>query len=45
VVWRVSWSVFGNVLAVADGSNTVTLWKEAVDGEWAQVSADAAGGA
>jgi protein transport protein SEC13 len=42
-VWRVSWSVFGNVLAVADGNNTVTLWKESLDGQWAQVSADAAG--
>jgi protein transport protein SEC13 len=42
VVWRVSWSVFGNVLAVADGSNAVTLWKEAVDGKWSQVSDDAA---
>ena len=41
-VWRVSWSVFGNVLAVADATNAVTLWKEAVDGQWAQVSADAA---
>ncbi len=42
-VWRVSWSVFGNVLAVAaDAGSPVTLWKEAVDGEWAQVAADAA---
>jgi len=45
VVWRVSWSVFGNVLAVADGGGGVTLWKEAADGEWAMVTADAAGGA
>ena len=36
-VWRVSWSVFGNVLAVSDGSGAVTLWKEALDGEWTQV--------
>ena len=43
-VWRVSWSVFGNVLAVADATNAVSLWKEAVDGAWAQVAADAAGG-
>ena len=40
-VWRVSWSVFGNVLAVADGNQAVTLWKESLDGEWQQV-ADAA---
>ncbi|KAF6159828.1 hypothetical protein GIB67_032912 [Kingdonia uniflora] len=35
--WRVSWSLVGNTLAVADGSNNVTLWEEAVDGEWKQV--------
>ncbi|KAL4182749.1 hypothetical protein AMTRI_Chr11g151820 [Amborella trichopoda] len=38
-VWRVSWSLTGNLLAVADGNNNVTLWKEAVDGEWLQVTA------
>jgi hypothetical protein len=37
-VWRVSWSLTGNILAVSDASNNVTLWKEAVDGEWAQVA-------
>ncbi|KAL6585069.1 Protein transport protein S13 A [Orobanche minor] len=37
-VWRVSWSLTGNILAVADGKNNVTLWKEAVDGEWQQVT-------
>uniref|UniRef100_A0A1D1YSP1 Protein SEC13 n=1 Tax=Anthurium amnicola TaxID=1678845 RepID=A0A1D1YSP1_9ARAE len=37
-VWRVSWSTIGNILAVADGNNNVTLWKEAVDGEWQQVT-------
>lgn len=37
-VWRVSWSLTGNILAVSDASNSVTLWKEAVDGQWAQVS-------
>ncbi|CAI9114198.1 OLC1v1014859C1 [Oldenlandia corymbosa var. corymbosa] len=37
-VWRVSWSLTGNILAVADGKNDVTLWKEAVDGEWQQVT-------
>jgi protein transport protein SEC13 len=37
-VWRVSWSAFGNVLAVADGSNNVTLWKEATDGKWVQLA-------
>eukprot|EP00897_Mesotaenium_endlicherianum_P006748 jgi/Mesen1/6100/ME000031S05368 len=37
-VWRVSWSLTGNILAVSDSTNNVTLWKEAVDGEWAQIS-------
>ncbi|CAL5325765.1 unnamed protein product [Camellia sinensis] len=36
-VWRVSWSLTGNLLAVAAGDNNVTLWKEAVDGEWQQL--------
>ena len=40
-VWRVSWSVFGNVLAVADGTQAVTLWKEGpTDGAWAQIADD-----
>ncbi|KAH9299462.1 hypothetical protein KI387_031144 [Taxus chinensis] len=38
LVWRVSWTLTGNILAVADGNNNVTLWKEAVDGEWNQVT-------
>ena len=37
-VWRVSWSLTGNILAVSDSSSKVTLWKEAVDHEWAQVT-------
>ncbi|XP_047963943.1 protein transport protein SEC13 homolog B-like [Salvia hispanica] len=37
-VWKVSWSLTGNILAVADGKNNVTLWKEEVDGEWQQVT-------
>jgi len=37
VVWRVSWSITGNILAVASGDNKVSLWKEGVDGEWKQV--------
>jgi len=35
VVWRVSWSLSGNVLAVSGGDNKVSLWKERVrDGGW-----------
>lgn len=33
-VWRVSWSVTGNILAVTTSENTVTLWKESLGGEW-----------
>jgi len=38
VVWRVSWSLSGNVLAVSGGDNKVTLWKETLKGEWDKVS-------
>ena len=38
-VWRLSWSVMGNVLAVSDANNMVTVWKESVDGRWNQISA------
>jgi len=38
VVWRVSWSITGNILAVAGGDNKITLWKESPDGEWRCVS-------
>ena len=34
VLWRVSWSLSGNVLAVSAGDNKVTLWKENLRGEW-----------
>ena len=34
VLWRVSWSLSGNVLAVSGGDNKVTLWKENLAGEW-----------
>lgn len=34
VVWRVSWSLSGNVLAVSAGDNKVSLWKENLKGEW-----------
>ncbi|KAI5804395.1 WD40-repeat-containing domain protein [Geopyxis carbonaria] len=38
VVWRVSWSLSGNVLAVSGNDNKVTLWKETLKGEWEKVS-------
>jgi len=37
VIWRVSWSITGNILAVSSGDNTVTLWKESLD-EWKCIS-------
>ena len=33
-VWRVSWSLSGNVLAVGGGDNRVSRWKENLRGEW-----------
>lgn len=43
-VWRVSWSLSGNILAVSCGDGKVTLWKEVVSStpgakeEWECVS-------
>ncbi|KAJ1566487.1 60S ribosomal protein L20, partial [Cladochytrium tenue] len=37
VVWRVSWSPSGNVLAVSCGDNKVNLWKEGLDGEFSEI--------
>jgi len=37
-VWRVSWSVTANILAVSCGDNTVTLWKESIDQGWNKIS-------
>lgn len=37
-VWRVSWSTTGSILAVSDGNNAVTLWKESTDGVWQQIT-------
>ncbi|CAG8473156.1 3075_t:CDS:2 [Ambispora leptoticha] len=34
VVWRVSWSLSGNILAVACGDNKISLWKENPRGDW-----------
>lgn len=37
-VWSVSWSPAGNVLGVAFGDDSVTLWKEELDGTWRNVT-------
>lgn len=37
VVWRVSWSVTGNILAVSTADNQVTLFRD-IDGKWVKIS-------
>ncbi|KAJ3445608.1 protein sec13 [Anaeramoeba flamelloides] len=37
IIWNVSWSLTGNLLAVSSGNNNVTLWEENKDGKWLQV--------
>ncbi|KAI9337268.1 WD40-repeat-containing domain protein [Obelidium mucronatum] len=37
VVWRVSWSTAGNILAVSCGDNKVSMWKENLEGEFNQI--------
>ena len=37
-VWRLSWSLTGNILAVTSGDSKVTLWKEALDHQWKCIS-------
>lgn len=37
-VWRVSWSISGNVLAVSCGDGKVSLWKENLKGAWECIS-------
>lgn len=37
-VWRLSWSLSGNVLAVSTGDGKVTLWKENLEGVFELVS-------
>ncbi|CCX04591.1 WD40-repeat-containing domain protein [Pyronema domesticum] len=39
VMWKVSWSLSGNVLVASGGDNKVTMWKEnSHTGEWFKVS-------
>ena len=38
-MWRLSWSVMGNILAVSDANSQVTVWKESVDNQWHQITA------
>lgn len=36
-LWRASWSLSGNVLAVSQADNKVSLWKENLGGGWEMV--------
>ncbi|XP_076062860.1 nuclear pore and COPII coat complex component secretory 13 [Oratosquilla oratoria] len=38
VIWHLSWSVTGNILAVSGGDNKVSLWKESLEGHWVCLS-------
>ncbi|RWS05287.1 protein SEC13-like protein [Dinothrombium tinctorium] len=38
VVWHVSWSAMGNILAVSGGDNKISLWKENLNGDWICIS-------
>ncbi|XP_045166697.1 protein SEC13 homolog [Mercenaria mercenaria] len=38
VVWHLSWSITGNILAVSGGDNKVSLWKETLEGQWVCIS-------
>lgn len=37
-VWRASWSVSGNILSLSDANGATSLWKEAADGQWQQIT-------
>jgi len=34
VVWKVSWSPMGLLLAVAYGDDKISIWKQTLEGEW-----------
>lgn len=38
IVWHVSWSLMGNILAVSCGENKVSLWKEDMNGDFRCIS-------
>ncbi|XP_058467896.1 protein SEC13 homolog [Malaya genurostris] len=40
VVWNVSWSLTGNLLAVSGGDNKISLWRESNEGQWICISED-----
>lgn len=40
VLWNVSWSLTGNILAVSGGDNKISLWRENNEGQWSLISED-----
>jgi len=36
-VWRVSWSLTAQMLAISSGDNDVSLWRAGLDGVWTQI--------
>lgn len=38
VIWNVSWSLTGGILAVSGGDNKVSLWRENTEGQWICIS-------
>ena len=38
IVWHVSWSLMGNILAVSTGDNKISLWKETLSGNFICIS-------
>lgn len=38
IIWRVSWSPEGNILAISSGDGNVTLWKECLDNNWKNIT-------
>ncbi|CAD6226874.1 GSCOCG00005956001-RA-CDS [Cotesia congregata] len=38
VIWNVSWSLTGGILAVSGGDNKVSLWRENSEGQWSCIS-------
>lgn len=43
VIWNVSWSLTGNILAVSGGDNKISLWRENNEGQWSVISEDTNG--
>jgi len=38
VVWHVSWSLCGTILAVSGADNKISLWKQNLEGQWICIS-------